>query len=150
VGGLLFFVLCWAGVLMGLRIGSDLPKINPDPLTITVMQDGNQEIPGLQGLASVSIGDITRGQVVLTVADSAGNSLATPKSVREGEVVPFKVKGVRFYLRVANLQNKLLGGDYAEFDISSKDQWSAAPAPGPAAAASGAAPAPAPPVGGSP
>jgi len=151
VAGLLFFVLCWAGLLAGMRVGQDRPRLNPDPLTITVMQNGTQDIPGLQGLAKVRIGDITRGQVMLTVADAADQSLASPTSVRPGEVVSFKVKGVNFYLRVARLKNKLLGGDYGEFEISSKDQWPSASTPSPAAAAPpGSAPAPAPAVGGAP
>ncbi len=123
LAGLLFIVLCWAGVLTGMRVGWDLPRLDPDPLTITVMQGGAQEIPGLKGLAKVHIDDITRGQVVLSVVDDATRSLVTPKSVRQGEVVSFKVKGVRFYLRVARLKNKLLGGDFGEFEISSKDEW---------------------------
>jgi hypothetical protein len=132
VAGLLFFVLCWAGMLVGMRVGRDRPRLNPDPLTITVMQDGTQEMPGLQGLANVHIDDITRGQVVLSVADDAGQPLAPPKSVREGEVVSFTIKGATFYVRVAQLENKLLGGDFGEFEISSKNEWPAALAPNPA------------------
>jgi hypothetical protein len=86
------------------------------------MQDGTQEIAGLQG-AKIHLDDITHGQVVLSVLDEAGKALALPKSVRAGEVVSFKVKGATFYLRVARLKNKLLGGDYGEFEISSSDDF---------------------------
>lgn len=134
LGGLLFAVLCWAGVLAGMRMGADLPKLNPDPLQITVVQRGTQDIPGLQGLARLHIEDITDGQVVLSILDAADQPLLTPASVRSGQVISFKLKGRRFYVRVSRLKNKLLGEDFGEFEISSSVIWPTPPA-GPGAAA---------------
>jgi len=124
LGGLLFAVLCWAGMLAGMRMGADLPKLNPDPLQITVVQRGTQDIPGLQGLARLHIEDITDGQVVLSILDAAHQPLLAPASVRAGQVVSFKLKGRRFYVRASRLKNKLLGEDFGEFEISSSDKWS--------------------------
>ena len=136
---MLFVMLCWAGILAGARFGAQLPKLNPDPLQITVVQRGAQDIPGLQGQAQVRIDDITNGQVLLTLADGKGGPLVAPTPVRESDVMPFKIGGQEFFLHVRKLENELLGDDYAVFDISSKNRW-----PKSTSAPAGSLPAPVP------
>ena len=131
LAAMLFAVLCWAGMLAGTRFGAGRPRLSPDPLQITIIQRQSQQVPGLEGRAAVRIDDVTRGQVLLTIEDEAGQPLAGPISVRAGDVVPFTVGLRTFYLHVGKLANELLGDDYGVFDISTKNVWAPAGAPPP-------------------
>src|SRR5687768_6223397 len=119
LAGLLFIVLCWAGLWAGVRWGKDRVTLTPDPLRLTVVQRGSQEIPGLLG-TRVLLDDITHGQVVVAIHDAADQPIVTPRSMRVGEALPFDVGGQTFYLRVASLLNKLLGEDFGAVEISSE------------------------------
>jgi hypothetical protein len=118
LAGLLFIVFCWAGLWAGVRWGMDRLTLSPDPLRLTIVQRGSQEIPGLLG-TRVLIDDITGGQVVVTLHDARDQPIVTPRSMRPGEVLPFNVNGQTFYLRVASLLNKLIGEDFGAVEISS-------------------------------
>lgn len=120
LAGLLFVVLCVAGVLVGARIGQQRLRLSPDPLQMTVAQRSSQAIPGLRGLAHLALDDITESAVILHVQDNLGSNLIAPANVRERDVVSFQLRGQTFYIRVAQLVNNLIGQDFGVLDVSTK------------------------------
>jgi hypothetical protein len=123
LAGLLFIVLCWAGLLSGVRVGMQRIALNPDPLQLTIRQRSSQTIPGLKGLAAVHLDDITRGQVILTIEDKANAPIVGPISVRSDDVVSFQVNGQAFFMHVVELRNELIGDDFATVEVSMTDRW---------------------------
>jgi hypothetical protein len=123
LAGLLFIVLCWAGVLAGVRIGAQRYVLNPDPLRLTVPQRSSRAIPGLHGKAVVQLDDITHGQVSLSIYDEAKTPLLARVSAQNADVLPFTVNGQQFYVYVAKLHNALVGEDFGELEISTTDRW---------------------------
>ena len=125
LAGLLFAVLCWAGLLVGMRLSLERIALTPDPLQLTVVQRSTQAIPGLKGLAVVHLGDITRGQVALSIHDDAQRPIVTEMWLQQGDAIPFHVNGQTFYLHVRRLENHLIGDDRAVFELSGKKHWPA-------------------------
>jgi hypothetical protein len=123
LAGLLFIVLCWAGLLSGIRVGMQRIALNPDPLQLTIPQRSKHTIPGLKGLATIHLDDITRGQVILTIEDQANAPIVGPISVREDDVAPFQVNGQTFFLHVVELRNQLIGDDFGTVEVSTIDRW---------------------------
>jgi hypothetical protein len=121
LAALLFAMLCFAGLLAGLRIGIERLRLSPDPLQMTIIQRKTQDIPGLRGQAAIRLGDITDGQVSLSVHNDANLLVANPRSVRQGDVVPFRLGGQTFYIRVLRLHNSLVGDDCGDLEVSSKN-----------------------------
>jgi hypothetical protein len=118
LAGLLFAVLCAAGVLVGARVGQQRLRLSPDPLQMTVAQRSSQAIPGLRGLAHLALDDITDDAVILRIQDNLGSDLIAPAKVRERDVVSFQLRGQTFYIRVARLVNNLIGQDFGVLDVS--------------------------------
>ncbi len=87
------------------------------PVSIAVQQRSTTSVPGWDGEASLTIDDITRGQVMVTLSDKAGQSLLGPRSMKKGEAVTFEVRGTRYQLELIELNNSLLGDDTALFVI---------------------------------
>jgi hypothetical protein len=84
-----------------------------EPTRITVKQRGDGWLPG--GTLRLHIGDITGGQVLVSVTDRDQRVVHGPRSVREGDA--FTIAGLR--ITVARLENMLVGsGDFAEFDVT--------------------------------
>jgi hypothetical protein len=120
LAGLLFFALCVAGVLAGARIGQQQLRLSPDATQMTISQRSSADVPGLRGLANIALKDITDGQVLVSVQDASGADIVSPTSVREGDVLSFKVRSQTFYLRLTRLVNNLVGDDFGTVEISAK------------------------------
>jgi hypothetical protein len=77
------------------------------------VQRRSAAIPGSNDTIHVAIGDITRGQVLLSVGGVDGSVLVGQRSVRPGDRVAFSVGGNAYDLEVVELQNFLTGDDHA-------------------------------------
>ena len=84
---------------------------------ITLVQRHDDEVPGSDGRLRVHIGDITRGQVALTLTNVDGRSLIPTTSVEEGDRLAFSFGGRRYGLAVLELRNELIGDDTAELEF---------------------------------
>jgi len=84
----------------------------PGGARLPIAQRSTKAVPGSDGLLQVHLGDITRGQVQLSVAKTNGTTLIAPTSVKEGDALPF-VFGGRYFVTVVELTNRLVGGDDA-------------------------------------
>ncbi|MHC4819850.1 MAG: hypothetical protein ACYTF8_17530, partial [Planctomycetota bacterium] len=69
---------------------------------VTVDQRSAAVVPGSDGRVRVHLGDITRGQVQLTLAGPDGTTLIAPTSVKEGDALPFVLEG-RYSVTVIEL-----------------------------------------------
>jgi len=65
----------------------------------------------------IAIGDITRNQVQTTVSFRANGDIYKTVSLRQGDVIKFKVRNIRYKVKLEYLLNKPIGHDYAIFSI---------------------------------
>ena len=87
------------------------------PAHVTIVQRGEQQLPGTNGAITARIGDITGGQVLLTIEDSAGQFLVNTVSMREGAAQSFTVGKGTFEIQLVELKNFLTSDDFAVFAI---------------------------------
>jgi hypothetical protein len=67
----------------------------------------------------LKLGDITEGQVLLSVTSDGPDSLMDERSVQVGDVVEFQVAKKTFYVDIRELRNIAIGTDFGVFEISS-------------------------------
>jgi len=95
-----------------------------DPMTITLVQRRRVELPGAAGTPFLGIGDITRGQVLVSVTQANGPTLFY-QSMKEGDSVKIATGGQTLHLKLAKLQNFLVGhDDQATFELSASSKLS--------------------------
>ncbi|MHC4408506.1 MAG: DUF5329 family protein [Planctomycetota bacterium] len=92
----------------------DLPE---GKARLTAAQRSDTELPGSGGRLRIQLGDITRKQVALTLADTDGRTLISATSVQSGSRLPFRRAGQRYELVVVELNNKFAGVDFAVIDV---------------------------------
>jgi hypothetical protein len=93
----------------------DLP---PGGVKITVVQRHSNEVPGSNGYLTVQIGDITAGQVLLSLHAADGRTLIDQSPVREGDEAPFAIGDGDYRLTVEEMVNLLTGDDYVVLRVS--------------------------------
>lgn len=87
------------------------------PNTLHLSQRSTTEIPGSEGKVLITIGDITRSQVAVSVSWDKGESLVGTRSLQEGDEIELEIEGTRYKLKLSRLTNELVGDDSAEFSI---------------------------------
>lgn len=118
-------------LLIGCTVGACSDRANPSegasqpapPLTtlpaeVVVAQRSTTEIPGSGGQLLLTIDDITRGQVMLSLADRTGTSVLPARSMSVGDRAPFVFERGRYEVSVTKLDNALVGPDHATVVIS--------------------------------
>lgn len=75
-------------------------------------------VPGSDGKLQLTIDDITRGQVIATLVDREGLPLAGPISLQPDKPMDFQFAGQPHQLALNELNNALIGEDFATFVIS--------------------------------
>jgi hypothetical protein len=93
----------------------DLPG---NVLSLTVKQRQAVVVPGSRDWLRLSIGDITAGQVMVTVETAEGTPLIPQRSVRQGEHVALVIGEGHYTLTLDKLANLLIGDDWATFSVS--------------------------------
>jgi hypothetical protein len=118
---LLFGCLAWAVCNRTLtapqRAASppSLPPIAQLPVSLTVKQRSNTVVPGSQDQLSITVDDVTRGQVMVSLAQAESGPLLGPVSMKEGETKEFWIESAAYTLRLSNLSNSLIGEDTVTF-----------------------------------
>lgn len=108
-------------------------KLPNEPVELTILQRRSKPIPGSEARILLQIGDITAGQVLLSVRSDDGEVLLDDTSVKPGEMAKFAVGDKTFYIRLHELTNVLLGdNDFGVFEI-----WSNSPPVQPASEGDG-------------
>jgi hypothetical protein len=102
-------------------VGSGLgpgPSITGLPVTMKLKQRSTTAIPGSNDRLSISIDDITEGQVMVTLVLADGKPVMGARSLRARATAPFELDGTTYSLAVNKLDDSLLGDDYATITIS--------------------------------
>ncbi len=85
---------------------------------VTVVQRTKKKVQGLP--VSISIGDITGGQVLFQLLGTKGKPVIDTVSMEPGDSFPFEYKGKRLYVSLVKLRNFLIGDDFAVFHFGPK------------------------------
>src|SRR5688572_27109742 len=75
---------------------SPAPALTGLPIEMTVKQRTTTDVPGSEGAVSLTIDDITRGQVMASLAGKDGAPLLAPTSLIEGKSASFKIESVSY------------------------------------------------------
>lgn len=102
----------------------DVPPASPFhaklPVSMVLMQRTTATVPGSNDAVQVTINDITRGQVMVSLATNDGESLLAPTSLKEGASASFAIEGRAYYITLQNLSNELMGDDSALLVLDDK------------------------------
>jgi len=94
------------------------PKLTGLPIEMTVKQRTTTVVPGSGGAVSLTIDDITRGQVMVSLAAKDGAVLLGPTSLAEGKSAEFKLGDESYFVLLEALENELVGDDSATLVFS--------------------------------
>ncbi|MBI1903245.1 MAG: DUF5329 family protein [Planctomycetia bacterium] len=87
-------------------------------LLFNVEQRERADLPGAGGYVKVQLGDITAGQVMVTVETDEGKTLLARTSLRVGERRTIEFGEKQYVLTLRRLVNLLIGDDWAELESS--------------------------------
>lgn len=119
VGSLLSILSC-AALVSCSHEEKPAPKESPIrdlPATLRVTQRSTAVVPGSDDKLSLTIDDITRGQVMVGLAEASGAPVLAMTSLTDGKSTDFTYAGSRFTLRLKLIENALVGDDFATFSI---------------------------------
>lgn len=94
------------------------PAISDLPVTFEVDQRKSEPIPGTAGDLVLSIGDVTRGQAMTSLATQDGATVLPRKSMTAGEVAEFRYREQGFRLTLSAFDTALVGTDSATFTVT--------------------------------
>ena len=95
------------------------PAIRSLPVEMTVKQRSTTAVPDSDESLRITIDDITAGQVMVSLADKDGKSVLAATSLKEGESAEFMFRQQEYQLTLSELENELVGEDFATIVISS-------------------------------
>ena len=94
-----------------------------DKATTTLYQRSVRAFPGSQGRFRLTIGDITAGQVLVSVYGPRGTHVVDLRSMRPGNAFPIAFAQRTYMLVLDRLVNLLVGRDFAVFSLVSVEAW---------------------------
>jgi hypothetical protein len=94
-----------------------------DRATVTIFQRSSKHLPGSGGHLRLHIGDITGGEVLVSVYGTGQGPLIDMAPLRQGETVRLPLAEEEYVLVLDRLVNLLAGRDYAVFSLVSADAW---------------------------
>ena len=132
--GLLGLVACGSQPEGSPRVGGPAAGAQP-PLRlphegagVRVQQRSSAAVPGSDGALQIALGDITAGQVQLTLGKTDGSAVLLSRSVRAGDEVAFTLAGFGYHLVVDDVHNELIGIDWADLRVRPASDAAATPA----------------------
>ncbi|MEX2140884.1 MAG: hypothetical protein WD894_16590 [Pirellulales bacterium] len=93
---------------------------------MSVLQREERAIPGSDGSVRIRLGDITEGQVFLSVLAEDDEPLVERTSLSQGDSVEFSVGRKTYTVRLTDLRNVLIGDDFARITVAEAEPRSAA------------------------
>jgi hypothetical protein len=123
------FTLCLAAVLFAAQLGCNsretslgagkaAPALLELPLELIVRQRSSTAVPGTSGALRLTVDDVTGGQVIVSLADIDGKEVLAPISLTPSDSALFKMNEVQYQIELQELNNALIGEDFAAFVIS--------------------------------
>jgi hypothetical protein len=95
------------------------PAIRGLPVEMTIKQRSTTPVPGSDESLRITIDDITAGQVMVSLANKDGKSVLASTSLKQGERAQFKFQQEEYQLTLRELDNELVGEDFARIVVSS-------------------------------
>jgi len=86
----------------------------------TVYQRSLAWIPGAKDYYCLSLGDITAGQVLISISTADDKRVLERQSLRQGGTVNLTIGKVEYEILLSEMVNMLIGNDYAIFEIARK------------------------------
>ena len=84
---------------------------------MTVAQRESKVIPKSHSFLYVHLGDITQGQVIVTLRDARSQVIVEPTSMRRDDKLIFRFKCCEYTLEIDQLVNRVLHDDYAVIKV---------------------------------
>lgn len=97
------------------------PPLSGLPVELRALQRTTTALPGSDGRLLLTVADVTRGQVIVSLATRDGEAVLAPRSMSPGDVAPFRFAETPFQLALTALDTSLLGDDAASFVVSASD-----------------------------
>jgi hypothetical protein len=94
------------------------PTIKLPSSTLTVKQRSTTPVTGSANELSLTIDDITHGQVMASLIGKDGQPLLGPVSLKVDQSTPFRFYDTNYTLKLVELNNAVIGEDFASFSIS--------------------------------
>jgi len=94
------------------------PSIANLPVSITVKQRSTSPVPGTNEELKLTVEDITRGQVMVSLAGKDGNVVLAVRSLKPSESATFRFGDQKYSLSLTELNNAVIGEDFATFMIA--------------------------------
>ena len=93
-------------------------KLPRERVELSLHQREAKAIPGSSDRLFVRLGDITGGQVLVTIETDDDEVLLDEASLEQGEEARFRVSSREFSVRIKNLRNFLTGNDLAVIEVA--------------------------------
>lgn len=88
-----------------------------DEARMTIYQRTSKWLPGADGALRVQLGDITAGQVAVTIHGPRSELFVETMSMRNGDTLSLPLADQDYVLRLDKLVNLLIGQDYGVFSL---------------------------------
>lgn len=88
------------------------------PVRFTAQQRTTVAVPESNVSILLTTSDITHGRVEISISTDAGESVLSPRYLRERDAATFLLRGARYNISARKLVNCLIGDDHAEFEIT--------------------------------
>ena len=98
--------------------GAKASQFADPPISMTVKQRSTTAVPGTGDALRLTIGDITRGRVMVSLSAKDGSAVLAPVSLRAHGTARFKYGNGDYVLRLTKLYDPLIGEDFASFFIA--------------------------------
>ncbi|MHC4092219.1 MAG: DUF5329 family protein [Planctomycetota bacterium] len=92
---------------------------------MTIGQRASRDLPGVDGFLRVQLGDITAGQVPVTLYGPKRELAVDTTLLRKGDVLSLSLAERDYVLRLVGLVNLVVGDDYAVFSLMLPHVWEA-------------------------
>ena len=87
------------------------------PVEFSVSQRSTTPLPRSDGKLILTLDDITRGQVLVTISWQDGRTVIATRSLRQNDIVTFTANNKTYKLKLQRLTNVLIGDDSAVFQL---------------------------------
>ena len=90
---------------------------------LVVMQRQTAALPDSNGWMRVRVGDVTAGQVLVSMADAEGKIFKRSRSMMDKDAIMFALGEEEYALVLKRIVNRLVGSDHVTFEIVDKEHY---------------------------
>jgi len=105
------------GIFFGLSLITSA-VLASQTVQLVVFQRTSEPIPETQNALNLYLGDITQGQVLLSVGEHTTSDIVKRISVTRGDIVRFEYQTRSYSMKILRLVNRLTGPDFAVIELT--------------------------------